>query len=219
MAKLNRIRVVLAERDLNNKWLSDKLGKDPATVSKWVTNTTQPSLEALIAIANALEVPVQELVRQEEFHQEKQSWRNKILHNRTTIIRTINHAINSIKDWLKNSPSVIISNLPSLTHSRWDAYTGDGKLNFPKPCCTPIMTRPIKSGTNKAKLPNKATNIFTSSFFQSLIGKPFKIVGWRRSFVTISIAKSRVQTINIVGSAPFNKRSNVWSAVLCSNNH
>ncbi len=53
MAKLNRIRVVLAERDLNNKWLSDKLGKDPATVSKWVTNTTQPSLEALIAIANA----------------------------------------------------------------------------------------------------------------------------------------------------------------------
>ena len=68
---LNRIRVVLAERDLNNKWLSDKLGKDPATVSKWVTNTTQPSLEALIAIANALEVPVQELVRQEEFSQEK----------------------------------------------------------------------------------------------------------------------------------------------------
>ena len=71
MAKLNRIRVVLAERDLNNKWLSDKLGKNPATVSKWVTNTTQPSLEALIAIANALEVPVQELVRQEEFGQEK----------------------------------------------------------------------------------------------------------------------------------------------------
>ena len=71
MAKLNRIRIVLAEHDLNNKWLSDKLGKDPATVSKWVTNTTQPSLETLIAIANALEVPVQELVRQEEFNQEK----------------------------------------------------------------------------------------------------------------------------------------------------
>ena len=65
MAKLNRIRIVLAERDLNNKWLADKLGKDQATVSKWVTNTTQPSLEALIAIANALEVPIQDLVRQE----------------------------------------------------------------------------------------------------------------------------------------------------------
>ena len=70
-AKLNRIRIVLAERYLNNKWLADKLGKDQATISKWVTNTTQPSLEALIAIANALEVPVQELVRQEEFNQEK----------------------------------------------------------------------------------------------------------------------------------------------------
>jgi Type I restriction-modification system methyltransferase subunit len=58
MAKLNRIKIVLAEKDLNNKWLAEKIGKDPATVSKWVTNTTQPSLEALIAIVNAMEVPV-----------------------------------------------------------------------------------------------------------------------------------------------------------------
>ncbi len=49
------------------KWLSDILGKDSATVSKWVANTPQPNLEALIAIANAFEVPVQELVRQEIF--------------------------------------------------------------------------------------------------------------------------------------------------------
>ena len=54
MAKLNRIRIVLAEHDLNNKWLADKLGKDQATISKWVTNTTQPSLEAFIVIVNAL---------------------------------------------------------------------------------------------------------------------------------------------------------------------
>ena len=71
--RLNRLKVVMAEKDLSNTWLSEKLGVSQATVSKWVTNTTQPSLEALIAIANALEVPVQELVRQEEFHQEKQS--------------------------------------------------------------------------------------------------------------------------------------------------
>jgi len=68
MAKLNRINVVLAERDLNNKWLAEQVGKDPATVSKWVTNTTQPILEALIAIANVLDVTVQNLVRQEEFN-------------------------------------------------------------------------------------------------------------------------------------------------------
>ena len=68
MAKLNRVRVVLAERDLNNKWLAEKIGKDPATVSKWITNKTQPSLDVLIAIANALEVSVQYIVRQEEFN-------------------------------------------------------------------------------------------------------------------------------------------------------
>lgn len=63
MAKLNKIKVVLAERDLNNKWLSEKLGKDPATISKWVTNKTQPSLETLISIANVLKVSVQDLIR------------------------------------------------------------------------------------------------------------------------------------------------------------
>ena len=68
MAKLNRIKVVLAERELNNKWLAEQVGKDPATVSKWVTNTTQPILEAFIAIANVLDVTVQDLVRQEEFN-------------------------------------------------------------------------------------------------------------------------------------------------------
>ena len=65
MAKLNKIIVVLAERDLNNKWLSEKLGKDPATISKWVTNKTQPSLETLISIANVLKVSVQDLIRQD----------------------------------------------------------------------------------------------------------------------------------------------------------
>ena len=66
MAKLNRIKVVLAERDLNNKWLAERIGKDPATVSKWATNKTQPNLEVLITIANVLDVTVQDLVRQEE---------------------------------------------------------------------------------------------------------------------------------------------------------
>ena len=62
MAKLNRIKVVLAERDLNNKWLSEQVGKDPATVSKWCTNTMQPNLETLVAIAKALDVDVKELL-------------------------------------------------------------------------------------------------------------------------------------------------------------
>ena len=62
MAKLNRIKVVLAERDLNNKLLSEQVGKDPATVSKWCTNTMQPNLETLVAIAKALDVDVKDLL-------------------------------------------------------------------------------------------------------------------------------------------------------------
>lgn len=66
MAKLNRIRVVLAERDLNNKWLADKLGKDQATVSKWITNTTQPNLETMMQIAKVFETQVDDLLRFDE---------------------------------------------------------------------------------------------------------------------------------------------------------
>ena len=60
---LNRIKVVLAEKDKSNKWLAEQLGKDQATSSKWVTNTTQPNLEMLLLIAKVLEVNVNELVR------------------------------------------------------------------------------------------------------------------------------------------------------------
>ena len=61
--RLNRIKVVLAEKDKSNKWLAEQLGKDQATISKWVTNTTQPNLEMLLQIAKVLEVNVNELVR------------------------------------------------------------------------------------------------------------------------------------------------------------
>ena len=62
MEKINRIKVVLVERDKTNKWLAEQLGKDYSTVSKWCTNTTQPNLETLIQIAKVLGVEVQELL-------------------------------------------------------------------------------------------------------------------------------------------------------------
>ena len=62
---LNRIKVVLAEKIKSNKWLSEQLDKDPAIISKWVTNTTQPSVEMLIQIAKALNVSVNDLLRTE----------------------------------------------------------------------------------------------------------------------------------------------------------
>lgn len=60
---LNRIKVVLAEKNRTNKWLAERLGKGPATVSKWCTNSAQPNLENLMDIARYLEVNVNELLR------------------------------------------------------------------------------------------------------------------------------------------------------------
>ena len=59
---INRLKVVLAEKKRTNKWLSEQVGKDPATVSKWCTNTLQPNLETLVAIAKALDVDVKDLL-------------------------------------------------------------------------------------------------------------------------------------------------------------
>jgi len=63
--EINRIKVVLVDKKRTNKWLAEQLDKDPATVSKWCTNSAQPSLEMLIKIAKLLEVEVNELLRSE----------------------------------------------------------------------------------------------------------------------------------------------------------
>ena len=60
---INRMKVVLADKKKTNKWLAEQLGKDPATVSKWCTNSCQPTLETLMKIAYLLEVEVAELIR------------------------------------------------------------------------------------------------------------------------------------------------------------
>lgn len=60
---INRIKVMLVEKKRTNKWLAEQLCKDLATVSKWCTNTIQPSLDTLLRIAKLLDVQIQELVR------------------------------------------------------------------------------------------------------------------------------------------------------------
>ena len=60
---LNRLKVVLAEKKKTNKWLAEQLGKDPATISKWCTNSSQPSLEHLVRISQCLEIDINELIR------------------------------------------------------------------------------------------------------------------------------------------------------------
>ncbi len=61
--KINRIKVMLAEKGKTNKWLATQLGKDPATMSKWCTNAAQPTLETMMLIAKMLEVGIEDLVR------------------------------------------------------------------------------------------------------------------------------------------------------------
>lgn len=62
MAELNKIKTVLAEKGIMSKWLAKNLQRDPATVSKWCNNHTQPDLHTLVRIAKLLEVDVHELI-------------------------------------------------------------------------------------------------------------------------------------------------------------
>lgn len=60
--EINILKVVLAEKKRTNRWLAAQLGKNEATISKWCTNTTQPSLDDLVLIAKCLEVDTKDLL-------------------------------------------------------------------------------------------------------------------------------------------------------------
>lgn len=62
MKQINRLKVVLVEQNKTGKWLAETLGKNEATVSRWCTNESQPSLETLVKIANSLKVEVKDLL-------------------------------------------------------------------------------------------------------------------------------------------------------------
>lgn len=62
MEDINRIKVVLVEKKKTSKWLAESLGKNPATVSKWCTNTSQPDLSTLTRIAQLLNVDTKDLI-------------------------------------------------------------------------------------------------------------------------------------------------------------
>ena len=62
MEEINRIKVVLVEKKKTNKWLAQEMGKDPATVSKWCTNSAQPDLPTMVKIASLLDVDIKDLL-------------------------------------------------------------------------------------------------------------------------------------------------------------
>jgi transcriptional regulator with XRE-family HTH domain len=65
MELVNRIKMVLFEKKRTSKWLSEQLGVNPSTVSKWCTNTSQPDVACMLRIADLLEVDIKELLVRE----------------------------------------------------------------------------------------------------------------------------------------------------------
>lgn len=65
MQAYNRIREVLDGKGISNKWLAEQLDVNPASVSKWCTNSSQPRVEMLFRIARVLGVGVCELLVEE----------------------------------------------------------------------------------------------------------------------------------------------------------
>ena len=62
MKPITRIKIVLVEKQKTGKWLAEQLGRDPATVSRWCSNSMQPSIETFAKIAELLNVDVKDLL-------------------------------------------------------------------------------------------------------------------------------------------------------------
>lgn len=58
---INRLKVVLAEKNKTNKWLAEEIGKSENTISRWCNNKMQPAAEVFTEIAEALDVDIREL--------------------------------------------------------------------------------------------------------------------------------------------------------------
>ncbi|MCQ2082602.1 MAG: helix-turn-helix domain-containing protein [Lachnospiraceae bacterium] len=65
MGDINRLKIVLVEKKRTAKWLSNEMGVNPSTVSKWCTNSSQPDLESILKIADLLNVDIKELLVRE----------------------------------------------------------------------------------------------------------------------------------------------------------
>ena len=63
MKEINRLKIILAEKNKTGKWLAEQLGKDPSTVSKWCSNSSQPPLKMVIRIADLLAVDIKDLIK------------------------------------------------------------------------------------------------------------------------------------------------------------
>ena len=62
MKDINRLKILLAEKKKTNKWLCEQLGVNPTTVSKWCTNSSQPSLEMVLKMMEVLDADINQII-------------------------------------------------------------------------------------------------------------------------------------------------------------
>lgn len=60
--KINSIKVALVEHGKTDKWLSEQIGKNEATVSRWCSNKMQLSLDTLVRSSELLDTDVKDLI-------------------------------------------------------------------------------------------------------------------------------------------------------------
>lgn len=65
MAKINRLKSILAEKNRTNQWLASQLDVNPTTVSKWCTNSSQPDILMILKIAQLLDIGVKDFYDEE----------------------------------------------------------------------------------------------------------------------------------------------------------
>ena len=59
---MNRIKEILEEKGIKQKWLAEKMRKSYNMVNSYVKNRRQPSVEVLVQIAEILDIDVKELL-------------------------------------------------------------------------------------------------------------------------------------------------------------
>lgn len=70
----NRLRVIMAEKQLTNIWLADKLGVTEITVSRWRTNKVQPSMAQFVEMAHVLKVDIKDLLETSFDYSDKETF-------------------------------------------------------------------------------------------------------------------------------------------------
>lgn len=64
--KLNRIKVVLVEKEVSQVQLAEKIGKSFSTINAYCCNRVQPSLDTLQRISEILGVKMKDLIIENE---------------------------------------------------------------------------------------------------------------------------------------------------------